>query len=265
MKEPCWKDLSKQITPGDASPHNSWDCTYYVITPICSHRRYAMRFMIIITFHRVNGSLTQSNTHQHPWKDHPPLPKFLPLPLLIFLCAVNSFAIAVAIVTLRNEQFRYRGCETPCAVNNFAIAVAIATLRNEQFRHRGCDSHFAQWTISLSRLRDPLRSEQFRHRGCDSHFAQWTISWSRLRGLLRMSNLSIIHREIQECTLDYTIIHIAVLLSRPNNGSHAFAVNFCHGTKWQIKFEKWFQSTYKRSEKKCFRYRKDVVQPLISL
>ena len=80
-----------------------------------------------------------------------------------------------------------------------------------------------------------------------------------------MPNLSIIHREIQECTLDYTLIHIAVLLSRPNNGSHAFAVDFCHGTKWQIKFEKWFLPTYKRSEKKCFRYRKDVVQPLISL
>ena len=80
-----------------------------------------------------------------------------------------------------------------------------------------------------------------------------------------MPNLSIIHREIQECTLDYTIIHVAVLLSRPNNGSHAFAVNFCHGTKWQIKFEKWFQSTYKSSEKKCFRYRKYVVLLLISL
>ena len=80
-----------------------------------------------------------------------------------------------------------------------------------------------------------------------------------------MPNLSIIHREIQECTLDYTLIHIAVLLSRPNNGSHAFAVNFCPGMKWQIKFEKWFLPTYKRSEKKCFRYRKDVVQPLISL
>ena len=59
-------------------------------------------------------------------------------------CAMNNFAIAVAIATLRSEQFRYRGCETPCAVSNFAIAVAIATLRSEQFHDRGCDSHFAQ-------------------------------------------------------------------------------------------------------------------------
>ena len=91
-----WKDLSRQITPGDASPHNSWNRTHYVITPICSHRRYAMRFMIIITFHRVNGSLTQRKTHQHPWKDHPPLLQSISPPLQISPCAVNNFIIAVA-------------------------------------------------------------------------------------------------------------------------------------------------------------------------
>ena len=90
-----------------------------------THRRYVMRSMIIITLHMVNGSLTQRNLHYYPWMEHPLLLQLTSLLLLIPLCAVN----------------------------NFAIAVAIATLRNEQFRHRGCDSHFAQWTISWSRLR----------------------------------------------------------------------------------------------------------------
>ena len=163
-----WKDLSRQITPGDASPHNSWDCKYYVITPICSHRRYAMRFMIIITFHRVNGSLTLRKTRQHPWKDHPPLLQSISPPLQISLCAVNSFAIAVAIITLRREQFRQRGCETPCAVNNFAIAVAITTLHSEQFRYRGCETLCAVSNFAIAVAIATLRSEQFHYRGCET-------------------------------------------------------------------------------------------------
>ena len=61
-----------------------------------THRRYVMRSMIIITLHMVNGSLTQRNPHYYPWKEHPLLLQLTSSLLLIPLCAVNNFAIAVA-------------------------------------------------------------------------------------------------------------------------------------------------------------------------
>ena len=67
-------------------------------------------------------------------------------------------------------------------MSNFVIAVAMDTLRSEQFRHRGCDSHFAQGANSFSQLRDPLRSEQFHFRGRDSRFAQETVLISQVAG-----------------------------------------------------------------------------------
>ena len=61
-----------------------------------THRRYVMRSMIIITLHMVNGSLTQRNPHYNPWKEHPLLLQLTSSLLLIPLCAVSNFAIAVA-------------------------------------------------------------------------------------------------------------------------------------------------------------------------
>ena len=40
-----------------------------------------------------------------------------------------------------------------------------------------------------------------------------------------MPNLILIHREMKECTLDFTIKLVTALLPRPNNNSHAFAVD----------------------------------------
>ena len=73
------------------------------------------------------------------WKDllrrESPL---LPLKRTSSLTSIDIFA--TANTPLRSEQFHYRGCETSCAMNNFAIAVAIATLRSEQFHYRGCET-----------------------------------------------------------------------------------------------------------------------------
>ena len=86
---------------------------------------------------------------------------------------------------------------TVCARDNLIIAVAIATLRKEQ-------THF---------------------RSCETLCAVNNFIFAVAIATLRMPNLSLIHRKMKECTLDSTIKLVTALLPRPNNDSHAFAVD----------------------------------------
>ena len=123
------------------------------------------------------------------------------------LCAMSNFVIAVAMDTLRSEQFRHRGCDSHFAQGANSFSHLRDPLRSEQFHFRGCDSHFAQGTISFSQLRDPLRSEQPHHRTCDSHFAPWGNPISHLQDHSHLAE----NQTISLCDLRMN--------SRPNNNT----------------------------------------------